>query len=874
MNRTVIVAVSSAILFLLLTLLLSSPLEKIEHQLLETRYQLRGEIPADTNIVILYFDNDDIAALGGWPLRRNYYALLIDVLHQAGAAAIGIDVFFGERNHEYPEYDALLASTISKAGNVVLSSYFRSIDTEQIPSQGQLLSDAFYLKQVKTGLFGWNLQAPYDEFAKAAVGIGHINLLNGGSAKIPIFLRDGSGALPSFSLELLRIYFRVSKEDMQVAGRLVRFDSAGHLPLVPFQEDGGVTINFPGSLASFRSYRCVEVLQSYQLKRSAPPSSLDLSSFSGKVVLIGVIGEGRSSFIQTPYTTTFPPIGIHAAALDNALNSRFLLPPNELLTSVLALVITLLAVVTIMRFREGRGMVIVLSLLLLYVALSQVLFVSFEFILPIVKPFLVLFGAAVVTIIVEHRSLKNRMNVLESQKESAESSLRELEQSLKMLERELLEEKIKTSPSRRTELADEIRRYKQEIKRLSDQVADMVEFQPPGDQQHTGPSVYEGIVYDGSGMMKEVIDMTEKIASSETNVMILGESGTGKELVARAVHNRSSRREKQFVAVNCGAIAETLLESELFGHEKGAFTGAVKDKVGRFEVADGGTIFLDEIAETSEAFQVKLLRVIQEGEFERVGSSGTRKVNTRVIAATNKNIKELVRQKKFREDLFYRLNVFSLEVPSLRERRSDIPILTEYFLSREHPLRSVSNTVMDALLLYDWPGNVRELESALKRASIMAKSEARELIQLKDLPEAVSAALAAQIDIEDQILDSLRTKRFSRRSISETATELGGLNRGTVAEYFRGICFRIFFENGWDRAAATAQLAATDEKDVTERVEKKLTEYLTNIVDGIDKSQDFDDVKRALKSKYKNLPQRYHGALDDVIRAYLDKEWK
>lgn len=255
--------------------------------------------------------------------------------------------------------------------------------------------------------------------------------------------------------------------------------------------------------------------------------------------------------------------------------------------------------------------------------------------------------------------------------------------------------------------------------------------------------------------------------------MITGENGVGKELVAMAIHKLSERRNKKFIPINCSAIPETLLESELFGYEKGAFTGATQRKKGIFEVADGGTIFLDEIADTSESFQTKILRILQSGEFNRIGGTEILKVDVRVIAATNRDIDKAVNEGKFREDLYYRLNVVRIHIPPLRERKEDISALVQHFLEKFNASNmKVSQAVMTAFLNYEWPGNIRQLESAIKRAIIFAKSDGRNLIQLKDLPDEITTSIRGKIDIEEQILNLLREKNFSHSSISETADEL------------------------------------------------------------------------------------------------------
>jgi DNA-binding NtrC family response regulator len=238
--------------------------------------------------------------------------------------------------------------------------------------------------------------------------------------------------------------------------------------------------------------------------------------------------------------------------------------------------------------------------------------------------------------------------------------------------------------------------------------------------------------------MQKIYTLIEAISTTRSTILIHGESGTGKHLIAHAIHDYNElERGKPFVEVSCGALTETLLESELFGHVRGAFTGAIKDKIGRFELADGGTIFLDEIDAFTPNLQVKLLRVLQESEFERVGDTATLKVDVRVIAATNQNLQELIAQGKFRKDLYYRLNIIGIEVPPLRDRKVDIPLLAEDFVTKHSKRISkkvdgVSPKALSFLMNYDWPGNIRELENVIERAIILTKDT---IVTPEDLPE-------------------------------------------------------------------------------------------------------------------------------------------
>ena len=278
--------------------------------------------------------------------------------------------------------------------------------------------------------------------------------------------------------------------------------------------------------------------------------------------------------------------------------------------------------------------------------------------------------------------------------------------------------------------------------------------------------------------MQRIYNMVEAIANTKATVLLTGESGTGKRLVAMAIHSiDNKRKDKPFVEVSCGALPETLLESELFGHVKGAFTGAIKDRVGRFELADGGVILLDEIDAFSPALQVKLLRVLQEGEFERVGDTKTFKVDVRIIAATNRNLDELIKKGSFREDLYYRLNVISIDIPPLRERRQDIPLLVNSFIQKfckanNKKISVISQGALAKLINYSWPGNVRELENCIERALILSNNGS---ITEKSLPK----------NFDDNNLTAVGSNGFSLRD--------------ALRDPEREILLKALEENNWNR---------------------------------------------------------------------------
>ena len=331
--------------------------------------------------------------------------------------------------------------------------------------------------------------------------------------------------------------------------------------------------------------------------------------------------------------------------------------------------------------------------------------------------------------------------------------------------------------------------------------------------QGPSPELHFGCLVGESGPMQRVYRMLEKVARTDSTCLITGESGTGKELAAQIIHELSRRASRGFVPVNCGAIPENLLESEFFGHKRGSFTGAVADHKGRFEMADQGTLFLDEIGEMQLPLQVKLLRALQTGDIQPVGANKTRKVDVRVVAATNRDLEAGMAEGNFREDLYYRLAIIPLVMPPLRSRPEDTPLLVRYLVDRinertEFPVTGISRGALDALCAYEWPGNIRELRASLERMVVMADGQ---VLGVDDLPSRVRAAIGLGPDPDDGGVDA-----FATPTLPEEGLELAS----AVDRYETALILQALDRTGWNRNQA-ATLLKMNRTTLVEKIKRK-----------------------------------------------------
>ncbi len=766
---------------------------------------IAGERFPDSNIVIIHISKSDLNGIGPWPIKRSYYALLIKNLNKQNVSKIGLEIFLSSRLITQTLYDKLLKNEIEKSGRVVLSSLAGNV----IESNGKFYTDS--------------LSYPSPKLLNQSFLTGHLNYLRENGIAIPLVINNRGDFEKAFSYQLL--------------GK----DS----------EEKSTLLNFRSSWKKFNNY---SLLRYFELVQN---DCGELKYLKDKIVLIGISDPQIASTIKTVFDEQLPGVALHAFALDNLLNLRWLKTDIYFISAVLFSMI-LIGFIFIQPKLKAKQVYSFLFIFGMFLIITFILFIAFNYKTSLsffIIPFFFVLMAETVFFILEKKNLLrgalDESEVLKRLLETKQTELRRLQKELNIVE-----------GSGSAEIIEKIKTLKSDIEKLRENEEDKTQAEIPFENNVNN---FHGIVYRSKAIDK-VIEIVKRAAPEKATVLITGESGTGKELVARAIHSLSNRRDNNFVAVNCTAITESLLESELFGHVKGAFTGASNDKIGKFEAADKGTIFLDEIGETSVNFQVKLLRVLQSGEIEKVGSANQFYVDVRVVAATNKDLEYEVNKKNFREDLYYRLNVIQIKLPPLRERKEDIEIVAAHLLLEEAAEMSFSKAVTKALMDYEWKGNIRELQSVVKSAAIFAKSEGRKMLQISDLPKEI--VKGSKFDFEDLVLESLRNKKFSHSSISETAKELGNVNRTMVAENFRGIVFRTLCENNFDIELSVDAIAGISDHEVREKVKGKIYTFINNIENDIVKTGagNFEEVRSKFLSKYKNLPVKYHPYLDEIIK--------
>lgn len=810
MNRNTLIKISIALFTIAILYYFQTIPNSFDSIFTSSFNKISGESEPDSSIVIIHITSQDIEQLGPWPIKRSYYALLLNRLSSLKVKKIGLEVFLSAKFVSQAVYDNVLQRAINRANNVVLSSLAGSL--EEI--------DGLYITD--------SLSFPSPKLINEQIPTGHINFIRNHGIEIPLQISNRTYKENAFSISLI--------------------DNKNDYPKK-------IKINFTSQWTKFKNYSLIEF---FQLMQENNPELIKLKN---KIVLVGISDPQLSSVFETNFDEQLPGVALHAFAIDNLLKDRFI---NDTFYywSMFAFTFIVFAFVILLNSKPNLFsyyIMIFSSSLLLFYLLNRLLYLELSYSFLFIPSTFILI-ADIYFKLIENR---NRLQGYYNEAELFKKLLAEKEKELSQLQNNVNQ----SSQQNRGQLLEKIESLKEDIQKLKNNENDQVAIE---ENEIIGEQNFLGLVFR-STEMKNVVELIKKSAPTDATILITGESGTGKELVAKAIHTLSKRKDNKFIAVNCAALTESLLESELFGHVKGAFTGALTDKAGKFETANNGTIFLDEIGEITENFQVKLLRVLQSGEYDKVGSVNTAITDVRVISATNKDLKQLIKEKKFREDLFYRLNVINIDIPPLRERKEDIESIARYFCESDDKKYKLSLAALKSLNDYDWHGNVRELESVIKRAKVFCEAENRSLIQLNDLPSEIVKSV--KLNFEDLVIESLRNKKFSHSSINETARELGNVSRTLVSENFRGFSLKVLVENKFDEAKSILSISGDESEEELVRVKSKLDTWLVNIRKDVEpyKTLAFEEIKIKLNSKYKNLPQKYHTYLDEVIKHIINQ---
>jgi transcriptional regulator with PAS, ATPase and Fis domain/CHASE2 domain-containing sensor protein len=787
-----------------------------QHRFNSLLMQKNISIESSVPIQIVYFDQADIAQLGGWPLPRNVYGFLADKLFSFGAKAVGFNIYWQNSPNSNDENNQFLAHTLDQY-EIIGGFYFSATADSHHTANINQWPWPPHMKDLRAAT---GINPPDRQLLGRRAQFGFVNLFAGKSGTVDqahLLIRHGDACYPSFANLLAAHYSGNGFDSTRTNIRINYVRNADHLPLISARE----------------------IVQS-QVKDSIK------SKLEDSIVLVGIIAPSLGFVKQTPVDPVMPVIAIHAQIVENLIAGNDLRPfPAWIYLFVFS---GLVFILYLFRSRPAIQFVI-LAFSTILLVLAAVALWRFHFVFQ-----LYLYLATIIAFILSSASgmfFESRENY------SKEIRMRE------KLEKELYA-KVHSAARLEREHSDLRKKYQHEIKEIRDGLSLL-----PTENAAPLMQKYSNIIFSSSSPMMYVISELEGIGATDEPALITGESGTGKELVARAIHDNSKRAGNAFIAINCSSIADSLLESELFGYKKGAFTGADKDKAGFFEAAHNGTIFLDEISETSLAFQASLLRVLQEKMLYRVGSTSPTHVDVRIIAATNKKLVQLVNQGFFRSDLYYRLNVLPIDLPPLRQRSEDIKLLVNHFLGNDDI--KVSIGALNALKAHHWPGNVRELENICTRMKMIKKDKIIRADWIEKQTGIVRHDAAAE-SVQDKILNLFREVEFCNDSNTKISQKLGHLHRSTITEYLKGMTFQFFSEEGFHLQKAAKRFNPS-QPQLDAKVRTKMLKYLNNLSGLLETNKSISDNMEKLKPHLKKLPGRYQDAALDCALSYVRGLW-
>jgi transcriptional regulator with GAF, ATPase, and Fis domain/CHASE2 domain-containing sensor protein len=869
---------------------------EFENRVLDKFFKFRPGLATSPDIVLVDIDDQSIGKIGRWPWDRTYHAKMIRVLSQSGAAAIGYDILFNQSATEAE--NRALSEAMRQGGNVVLPTGF------------ELGSN----KNDRTIPFGTREIGPLPEIRLAAAGIGHISANrdpDGIIRQVPLMVQTHDQLVPAFSLALLSRYYGVNLEDLRLypSHHVVIPGSRGngvgnrHDKWIGVDKEGMMTVNFAGRWSeTFRHYSFTDILDAWETQDGRQQLS---HLVSGNICIVSNTATGYD-LKSIPLERDFPGGGIHANAINTIMTGQYLHRVSSWAMLGIIVPFTMVAGVVAAVATWWIGLVAMVIAVVSYVVLAYFAFINGS-ILPTIAPIVAACLSYSFVTVYQNRHMQFHVARLTKEKRemgvaflATSDAIKEKEDLLDLRQQELsnLRYDIDEFQGQQKEKLDRIEILENALKEtvlakealvrqlgdIEDKMRDMLVESIPtlkADVEVDRLQKDFGIVTRDRTTLERLARVMRTL-SVNNPILIQGETGTGKELFAWAFHKMGPRAEKAFITVNIPGIPENLLESELFGHVKGSFTGALSDKKGKFQLADHGTIFLDEIGEMKLELQAKLLRVLESGAVDRIGATSPDRVDVGIIAATNRDLQAEVASGRFREDLYFRLNAITFMLPPLRERTDDIDVLARYFLGKctlESGRHIVGFTVkaLERLKSYPWRGNIRELRNVIRRGVALAEGD-RIIESDLELGEPTPSNLAMPRSVTDGFIEKVETwgplsdrdmivnLRKNGFDIGKTA-DLLGVARNTVGSRLKGVCFMALAESGLDFKRA-AKVVAGD-NGPAEVVERRIQEYYGNLIRVAQRYGKSAEAIAECRRRSKNLPKKYYEGMDRVVTDYF-----
>jgi len=860
------------------------------------RIRFRGGIETYPDIVLIDIDDRSIDAIGRWPWDRSVHARMINTLSLCEARTIAYDILFNQPSDK--NGDELLVKATRDVKKLFYPVGFELTSPEISGTKGDNDPHFEDLRPFGFGKFTGDSNGilsvkrtivPVKDIYQASKGLGHISSArddDGVIRRVPLIVEMDGEIFPSFALSAVMDYLNVSKDDVVIRtgrditlrGAQIHGEDRRRDIIIPIDDKGMMLINYAGTWAkTFRHYSFKKIYESTDRKEGFP-------DFKNSIVVVSNTASGYD-LKPVPVDKSYPGGGIHASIINTILTGNFL---TEAGMPVKIMVIVLFGVIGASGaffIRWQIKVVFLLSSISGYILINYYTFKTFGLILDVIPPSMAVIFSSIVASFYQVQAQRSSLTSLTGEKQKIERELEVINKRLAEKEGEI--KGILSMISARDRQISDLRLKErlwagmEEKEGLEREKISILSKLSPFEFEHIRIEAQKFQIISKNRTLMEAFDLVKKVAETDHTVLIMGETGTGKELFAKAIHAMSKRCPGPLVTLNVAAIVNTLAESELFGHVKGAFAGADRNREGLFQKADKGTIFLDEIGDLHPDIQAKLLRVLQDGEIRQVGSSNSIYVDVRVIAATDKDLETEVMAGRFNKALFARLNRYPIILPPLRDRIEDIHYLADELIKRHRGDKKISGISQDSigyLSGYHWPQNVRQLENVIIRAIVNTNNQEIQLSDVKFAMEQdkrgnvlqnireVSEERTQNVTEEDdhRLLDELRKTGFS---ITEAASALK-MSRNTITDHFKGICFKYLAE--YDGNIRDTAIIISGNHYPADKLENKIKRYYENLISNIQECKDIDSARERCKVIFKNIPKNYYCFIEKLVKRHFE----